>query len=317
MSGGRLPRETSPVHGKIFLAPGMDAELGTRLLQLPAIRIISEGRRGRLEQVEEAGVPYARKVYRVTKKSIHGTAVRCLPAFMRWGRARRSWRAMIQGEAKGLPLPRALSRIENRQQARLVTTWIPGEPLHLWHARQLQRDPSEEWQRQFADWLGQQLHKIFASGLATRDLSPNNVLIAGELKGPWQFHVVDLDEARIQQYAEGETFIDQVIYSLSQVGHLPPTISPSLRMRALFSFLRNGGQRWAEDQGDFSLTSTTHKNSKRARKKFIRQIVEGVQRFDRRKEQHLLKAGRTGRYAGWGLDDEGCPLPYEGARELS
>lgn len=312
-----MPRDTSPVHGNIFLAPGMDEQLAHQLLEGPASRIVAEGRRGRLEEVRHEGTSYARKVYRVTKKSIHGTAVRWLPAFMRWGRVRRSWNAMLQGQEKNLPLPRALCRSENRHQARLVTTWIPGEPLHHWHARQLQQSTDQHWQQDFAEWFGPQLCQLFASGLTTRDLSPNNVLISGTTSGPWQFHLVDLDEARVLRFAEGESFVDQVIYSLSQIGHLPPTISADLKLRALSSFLESGGQRWAEDQAEFSPGATPFIRRRKARKKFMRQVIQGVLRFDRRKEKEMKAAGRTARYAGWGLDDDGIPVPFDGSREVT
>ena len=310
-----MPRDTSPVHGNIFLAPGIDSQLAHQLLDTPARRVIAEGRRGRLEEVCHDGTSYARKVYRVTKKSIHGTAVSWMPAFMRWGRVRRSWKAMLEGKKRAMPLPRVLCRSENRRQARLVTTWIPGEPLHHWHARQLQQSDDDSWQRSFAEWIGPQLYQLFDAGMTTRDLSPNNVLITGPTAGPWQFHLVDLDEARLQRFTDGESFIDQVIYSLSQVGHLPSTISPRVKLRALIAFLEAGGQRWADGQAEFSPRSTSFFDRRAARKKFMRQVIDGVLRFDRRKEKQLKKAGRTGRYAGWGLDDDGLPVPFDGARD--
>ena len=317
MAGGRVPRDTSSVHGKIYLAPETPPDLAHPLLNLPATRIVAEGRRGRLEEVQHGGISYARKVYRVTKKSIHGTTVRLLPAFMRWGRVRRSWNAMLRGEEVGLPLPKIICRSENRHQARLVTSWIPGEPLHHWHSRHLQQDPDETWQIRFAEWIGPQLYQLFASGLTTRDLSPNNVLIAGPISGPWQFHLVDLDEARVVRMTEGESFIDQVIHSLSQIGHLPTTVSPSFKRRALISFLEAGGQRWADGQAGFSPRSTSFIDRRQARKKFMRQVITGVRDRDLRKEKQLKKAGRIGRFAGWGLDDDGIPRPFEGARDLT
>ncbi len=311
-----MPREASSVHGKIFLPPGVDGEFAHHLLELPATRVVAEGRRGRLEQIDDSGVLYARKIYKVTKKSLHGTAVRCLPAFMRWGRARRSWRAMLRAEESGLPLPRAFARRENRQQAQLVCSWIPGEPLHHWHARRLIDDPDETWQRNFSVWIGEQLFQLLDRGFCTRDLSPNNVMIEGSSDGPWQFHVVDLDEVRIQRTTEGENFIDQVIHSLSQIGHLPPTISGQMRLRALHSFLKAGGVRWAIDQGEFSISSHSFVDERKAQKKFIRQVIQGVLRFDQRKAEHLKREGRTGRYAGWGLDERGIPVPFDGAQTL-
>ncbi|OUU25031.1 MAG: hypothetical protein CBC13_02635 [Planctomycetia bacterium TMED53] len=311
-----MPRESSSVHGKIFHPPGIETDVAQKLLDLPAKRIIAEGRRGRLEQIEADGIPYARKVYKVTKKSLHGTAVRFLPAFMRWGRVRRSWKAMLRGEEFDLPLPRAIARRENRQLAQLVCTWIPGEPLHHWHARQLIKDPEPSWQFRFADWIGVQLHQLLNRGFTTRDLSPNNVLIEGDRHGPWQFHVVDLDEARILRRSDGERYIDQVIHSLSQIGHLPPTIPPRLKLRALDSFLAAGGKRWAIDQGEFSAKSSSFVDEKRAQKKFIRQVIDGVLRFDRRKEEHLKRESLSRRFAGWGLDEDGVPVPFDGARVL-
>ena len=49
-----MPRDTSPVHGNIFVAPDIDSRLAHQLLDTPAQRVIAEGRRGRLEEVPRA-----------------------------------------------------------------------------------------------------------------------------------------------------------------------------------------------------------------------------------------------------------------------
>ena len=312
-----MPRDRSSIHGHIFRAAPVSLEQGRKLLESPAIRIVSEGRRGRLEHIEVDGVAYARKVYKITKKSLHGTAVKLLPAFMRWGRVRRSWNAMLKGAESGLPIPRPFVRSENRESACLVSSWVPGEPLHHWHARHLHEDSGVEWQILFSRWLGQQLFHLFHKGFRTRDLAPNNVMISGDRNGPWSLNIVDLDEARVGMCPKGESGVDQVMHSLAQIGHLPPTVSPRIRWRCLISFLEAGGTTWADESGEYSASSTDFMSRRNSRKQLLRNAQQRPHRFDHPKEEGLLRQGRTARYAGWGLDDEGLPVPFDGAKDLS
>ncbi|MGE4633083.1 MAG: phosphotransferase [Planctomycetota bacterium] len=289
-----MPRESRSIHGKILLGEGISIEVARNLMETPAEWIIAEGRRGRLERIGWQGQTYARKIYSATSPPSFHPFVQLLPGVFRWRRARRSWRSMQLGKRKGVPLPVPVALEEQADRAILISSWIRGEPLHHWHARALQHNwkPADEFR--FARWIGKELQRALAGGLATRDLSPYNVLVDGPPEGPWSFGIVDLDDSSIGSPPRRL----QTLHSLAQIGHLPPTISRTLKWRAIDAFLEAGG---SELVGD--------------RRKAIEDLSENIKQLDQSKTKRQFQKGMTGALAGWGLDEKGLPLPFIGGRK--
>lgn len=289
-----MPRDTLAIHDKIVLGSKISFELAKNLLEAPAAWIIAEGRRGRLERIDWQGKHFARKIYRVTSPAPFHPLLKLVPRLLRWSRARRSWQSMQRGLNYGLPLPEPIALHEKNDEAVLISSWISGEPLHHWHARSLQSHwkPLDEFR--FARWFGSELSRVLTGGLTTRDLAPHNVLVDGPPEGPWKLGIVDLDDSRVGS-APGR---QRVVHSLAQVGHLPPTISRTLKWRAIDSFLQEGGRKLVGD-----------------RRKAIEEISTNISRLDQLKAEKLLRLGLTGPLDGWGLDEEGLPVPFVGARK--
>ncbi len=289
-----MPRDSHSIHGKLMAGPGVSVELARNLMEVPAAWIIAEGRRGRLERIEWQGTSYARKIYRVTSPAPLHPFLRLVPGLVRWSRARRSWQSMHRGLHKQLPLPEPIALQEKRDGAILISSWIRGEPLHHWHARALQEGLKAVDEFRFARWIGAELGRVLIGGLSTRDLAPQNVLIDGPPEGPWKFSIVDLDDSRVGSAPARQ----RVVHSLAQVGHLPPTITRTLKWRAIESFLMDGG---LELVGD--------------RRRAIEEISASITRLDHLKAQRQIRKGRPGPMAGWGIDEHGLPVPFAGARK--
>jgi len=289
-----VPRDSHSIHGKIVLGSGISTELATNLLEAPAAWIIAEGRRGRLERIDWQGQHYARKIYRVTSPASLQPFLGLVPGLFRWGRARRSWQSMQRGIHSGLPLPEPVALQERTDGATLICSWIPGEPLHHWHARSLQKQWKAVDEFRFARWIGSELKRALAGGLNTRDLAPHNVLIDGPPEGPWKLGIVDLDDSRVGSPPARQ----RVLHSLAQIGHLPPTIARTLKWRAIEAFFSDGGNELVGD-----------------RRTAIEEISANISRLDQLKAKRLLERGKTGPLAGWGLDEQGLPVPFVGARK--
>ncbi len=289
-----MPRDSPSIHDEILLGSDIAPELASKLLEIPAAWIIAEGRRGRLERIDWQGQQYARKIYHATSPAPFHPFLPLLPGIFRWGRARRSWQSMTDGPPRQLPIPKPLVMVEKPHCAILISSWITGEPIHHWHARVIQNRWPLSDQFRFARWLGKELHRTFSSGLLTRDLAPHNVLIDGPIEGPWQLGIVDLDDSRVGSPPTRQ----QIIHSLAQIGHLPPTIDRTLKWRTIEAFLDAGGTSLVGD-----------------RKKAIKEISIGIDRFAQEKIRRLLQKGKTDPRAGWGLDSAGIPVPFVGGRK--
>ncbi len=288
-----MPREANAIHAGVRLGEGCSPAHARELLQIPAHSVIASGRRGRLERIEWQGTRFARKVYLATSAAPIRVLASRLPRRWRWARPLRSWRAMQLGVPLDLPLPRPLVLDTNRSRAVLISSWISGEPIHHWVARSSQSDWQPRDQFRFARWIGTRLQQVMALGFSTRDLAPHNVLVSGNLEGPWQLGIVDLDDALVGPTPSRR----QLSHSLAQVGHLPPTISSTLLMRAMHAFL--------DEQGNTMLGE--HRTA-------IADIAARIQHLQRIKRQRQANSGIVDPLAGWGLGEDGLPVPFPGAR---
>ncbi|MEE2856304.1 MAG: phosphotransferase [Planctomycetota bacterium] len=293
LEGSRVPREADAIDAGIRLGEGCSPHLAQELLQLPALSVIASGRRGRLERIEWQGTPYARKVYLPTSATPIRVLARRLPRRWRWARPHRSWQAMLLGVPLDLPLPRPLVLDTNRSRAVLISSWVAGEPIHHWFARSSQSDWPPRDQFRFARWIGARLQQVTALGFSSRDLAPHNVLVSGDPEGPWQLGIVDLDDAVVGPAPSRR----QLSHSLAQVGHLPPTISSTLLMRAMHAFL--------DEQENEMLGE--HRNS-------IADIAARIHQLQRIKRERQARSGTFDPLAGWGLGEDGLPVPFTGAR---
>lgn len=288
-----MPREADAIHAGVRLGEGCSPALAQELLQVPALSVIASGRRGRLERIEWQGTLFARKVYLPTSATTIRALARRLPRRWRWARPHRSWQAMQMGVPLNLPLPRPLVLDTNRSRAVLISSWVAGEPIHHWFARVSQTDWRPHDQFRFARWIGARLQQVMALGFSSRDLAPHNVLVSGDASGPWQLCIVDLDDALVGPVASRR----QLSHSLAQVGHLPPTISPTLLMRSMHAFL--------DEQGNTMLGE--HRTA-------IANISARILQFQRIKRERQRKRGIFDPLAGWGLGQDGLPVPFPGSR---
>jgi len=288
-----VPRDSDTIHGAVRRARDCSAQLGQALLEVPAQSIIASGRRGRLEKIEWDGVHFARKVYHPTSPRRLQWLTRRMPRRLRWDRAFRSWQVMARGLEMGLPLPSPLILDTSGRDAVLVSSWMEGEPVHHWYARSDIGGWELADRHRFARWFGTRLHEVLSTGFTTGDLAPHNVLVSGSPGGPWNFGIVDLDDAQIRPSPSRERIIEM----LGQVGHLPPTISSMMRCRALAAFFE-------EDEGHIVGD----------RQQTFTEISARVEEHDLRKHRRMTHRGRVDPMAGWGLGDDGLPVPFVGAQ---
>lgn len=291
-----MPRDSISIHDRFLLGTECDSQLARQLLDVAEDSIVASGRRGRLESIEWQGCRYARKVYLPTgPASLRGIARKFslgLLRHWRWRRAFRSWRAMEAGVPIGLPLPIPWVLDTTGEEAVLISSWTPGEPIHHWVARCSHHGWRPSDQFRFCRWIGSRLLQVLSQGFDTRDLAPHNVLVSGPAEGPWELGIVDLDDATVGRVPSRH----KLITALAQVGHLPPTISASMRMRAIDQVLT--------EDGDELLGP---------RRKAISDISNAVTRMALSKKRKMIAEGRNEPFAGWGLGADGLPLPFSGA----
>ncbi|MDE0961312.1 MAG: hypothetical protein OSB09_11095, partial [Planctomycetota bacterium] len=210
----------------------------------------------------------------------------------RWRRAFRSWRAMEAGSRIGLPVPTPWVLDTSAEAAVLISSWMPGAPIHHWAARRSHDGWLPRDQFRFCHWIGSTLQQVLSQGFDSGDLAPHNVLVNGPAQGPWELGIVDLDDATVGPIPSRQ----KLITALAQVGHLPPTISATMKMRAIDQFL--------EDAGDELLGT---------RAEAIADISTLVKKMALSKKQKMTAEGRTEPLAGWGLGSDGLPVPFSGA----
>ena len=263
------------------LAPGISPELARAILEAPVLREIHGNRRGVVVEVAVDGEHYARKHYRA----------RGLLRFRAITPARRSWELLSRRQ---LPLPEAVCfTTDGPDAAVLVTRWFDGDHIHLAHAaaQDQLRDliSLDEFLRSIADSLVQ----LLKAGFATSDLAPQNVLVRRNATG-WQAILVDLDDVRLVDRISPA----QVIENLAQLGHLPPSISSTTRLRFWRYFLAAGGESFLRgNRGKFEP------------RRPLEEITERIDRLAREKSIRLKAKGLLEhRYSGWGLDADGRPL---------
>jgi len=270
---------------RIECAPGVDAPLLRRILVAEPVREIHRNRRSAVTEVRVDDRSYARKEYQ--RRS---PLDRLLPS-----PARRSWRLLLRGAHEGLPLPEPIGLALPRDGGRgvLVTRWFPGDHLHLTHARHRERlrDPIEA--RRFAEAVAVSLVKLWRRGLRTRDLAPQNLLV-GRVDGTWRACLVDLDDVRLATSPSPTA----ILRGLSQLGHLPTTITPRQRLLGLHCFLEAGGTEllapWLEGRGALGLR---------------RELHERIRRLSEEKGARLRALGADQHpHAGFGLDASGDPV---------
>ena len=263
------------------LAPGISPELAQAILEAPVLREIHGNRRGVVVEVTVDGDRYARKHYRA-RGLLRSRAI---------APARRSWELISRRQ---LPLPEAVCfTTEGPDAAVLVTRWFDGDQIHLAHAaaRDELRDLGalEEFLRSIADTLVE----LWNAGLSTTDLAPQNVLVGRSAAG-WRAILVDLDDVRIVDRISTA----QVRENLAQLGHLPPSISSTTRLRFWRYFLAAGGG--ALLQGNRGTLEPRRR---------LAEIADRITRLAREKSHRLNARGLLEhRFSGWGLDAEGRPL---------
>ena len=172
-------------------------------------------------------------------------------------------------------------------------TFKSGDQIHLAHAaaRDELRDlvALEEFLRSIADTLVE----LWNAGLSTTDLAPQNVLVGRSAAG-WRAILVDLDDVRIVDRISTA----QVRENLAQLGHLPPSISSTTRLRFWRYFLAAGGG--ALLQGNRGTLEPRRR---------LAEIADRITRLAREKTHRLNARGLLEhRFSGWGLDAEGRPL---------
>ncbi len=288
-----MPRDSISIHDRVLLGAECDSQLARQLLDVAEDSIVASGRRGRLEAIEWQGCRYARKVYLPTGPTSLRRISRGMLRRWRWQRAFRSWRAMEAGLRRGIPLPIPWVLDTTGEEAVLISSWTPGEPIHHWVARCSHHGWLPQDQFRFCRWIGSRLQQVLSQGFDTRDLAPHNVLVSGPAQGPWELGIVDLDDATVGRVPSRH----KLITALAQVGHLPPTISASMRMRAIDQFL--------DEAGDALLGP---------RRKAISDISNAVKSMALSKKQKMIAEGRSESLAGWGLGADGLPVPFSGAR---
>jgi len=270
----------------------VDPGLARRILDAPAASIIHSNRRGEVAEIRLAGERFARKRYR-GGGPLRGTLRRLA--------ARRTWRVLLAGRARGLPLPEPIALDEDPRGASIVTRWFAGDHVHLVHARCRERFAADrrsldEFLAAIADAVVVLLGGTNGDGgakgaLSTADLAPHNLLI-GESPSGWRACLVDLDDARLVDRVPPP----RIIENLMQLGHLPPTVPLRDRLRLLDLFLERGGAALLGARGS-------------DRRALRRQLAEKIARRDRKKTaRHRATGADPHPYPGWGLDREGRPI---------
>jgi hypothetical protein len=270
----------------------VDRDLARRILAAPAVSVIHSNRRGEVSEVLLGGERFARKRYQGG-----GT----LRGALRRIAARRTWRVLLEGRARGLPLPEPVALDEDPRGAAIVTRWFAGDHLHLVHARSRERFAADrgaldEFLAAIADAVvallgGARGERGAGIAISTGDLAPHNLLV-GEGAAGWRVCLVDLDDARLVTRVPPLRIID----NLMQLGHLPPTVPVRDRLRLLDLFLERGGATLLGARGS-------------DRRALRRLLAAKIARRDRKKsERHRADRDDPHPFPGWGLDREGRPI---------
>lgn len=281
-----MPAEVVEVHGerRVRRSAGVDGALVEAVLAAPALRTMHENRRGSVVEVAVGPDRFARKEYRPPRL-----------ARFRSSPARRSWRTLLEGSERALPLPAPVCLVEQRDgTTTLVTRWCDGDHIHLVHAgERAGRLAAPAERRRFAAAIAGTVATLLEAGVRTADLAPQNILVHHD-GDRWTAVLVDLDDVR---------FVDRVppshvLENLAQLGHLPPTVPATDRLRGLRSFLECGGRAvlaaWLARHGERAL---------------VRELGRRIARLEREKRDRLERKGAADHpYAGWGLREDGSPV---------
>ena len=270
----------------MIVAPAGSRSLATHLVTATPTRVIHRNRRSTVAEIVVDGEHFARKTYR--------TRLPLPPPFP--SPARHTWKLLMRGREEGLPFPEPIAFADAKWggRATVITRWFPGDHLHLTHARHREELREPAARRAFATAVGEGLVTLFRAGLRTRDLAPQNLLVAGGAGEPWRVCLVDLDDAQLG----GSVRPERIIECLAQLGHLPATISAGERLLGLQCFLDAGGEEflaeWIEKNGRAALRQT---------------LVERIDLLTDAKQKRLEARGAADHpYAGFGLDAEGNPV---------
>ena len=267
--------------------PAIDRRLVGQILTADPVRVIHRNRRSTVAEVSVGGSTFARKTYRPR-----------VAVLDRWGPspARRTWRLLLEGHDRGLPLPEPIAFAPARRghRAVVVTRWFAGDHLHKTHARERERlrDPAER--ARFASAVVDALVALFGAGMRTRDLAPQNLLVGRRGDG-WGACLVDLDDVRLAGPPRPATIIE----SLAQLGHLPATVTARERLLGLRLFLERGGREL--------LAGWIDEHSERALRDEIAARVDALAAA--KHERLLARDAAHHAYSGFGLDSDGNPMP--------